>query len=198
MKRPIALVFLCTLFFSLWLSAADAEAAAALPDKLLRLRVVAASDAPDAQARKLLTRDAALAVLSPRLADCASLAEAASAAEEALPLVEAAAAAALRAAGDASPVIARLGKEAAPLRRYESFALPAGRYETLTLTIGAGEGRNWWCVVFPPLCLAAAGDEEDAWEVFSPGERRLLTADGRVLRFRVSELWEGLCGLFRR
>ena len=71
----------------------------------------------------------------------------------------------------------------------------AGNYETLTVTLGAGEGHNWWCVVFPPLCLAAAGDneeEEEEWSVFSPAEKRLVTAEGVEIRFRCLELLERL------
>ena len=54
-------------------------------------------------------------------------------------------------------------KEAFPTREYDTFTLPAGVYESLRVTIGSGEGQNWWCVVFPNLCISATSDGfEDA------------------------------------
>lgn len=193
MKRAAPLVFLLFFFFSLWVNAMDAAAAAALPGQVLRLRVVARSDDPADQADKLLVRDAVLAALTPRLADCADLALAEARTAEALPDLAAAAGEALREAGTEIPLTLRLGREACPLRAYDTFALPAGEYESLTVTLGEGAGQNWWCVVFPPLCLAAAGEgPEEGWAVFSPEEARLLTAGDRVIRFRGLELWEKL------
>ena len=197
MKRAAPLVFLLVFFFSLWVNAMDAAAAAALPEQVLRLRVVARSDAPADQADKLLARDAVLAALAPILADCPDLAGAEARTAEALPDLAAAAGEALREAGTETPVTLRLGREACPLRAYGTFALPAGEYDSLTVTLGEGRGQNWWCVVFPPLCLAAAGEEPEAGlAVFSPEEARLLTAEDRVIRFRALELWERLRALF--
>jgi stage II sporulation protein R len=196
MKRAFGLVFLLVFFFSLWGAGMDEAAASGLPEKLLRLRVVAESDSPKDQADKLLVRDAVLAALEPRIADCASLEEAQAAAGAALPQLAEAAGAALTAAGRARPLTLCLGTEDCPLRSYGTFTLPAGQYETLTVTLGEGEGHNWWCVVFPPLCLAAAGEggEEDGeeWSVFSPAEKRLVTAEGVEIRFRCLELLERL------
>lgn len=195
MKRAFGLVFLLIFFFSLWAAGMDEAAASGLPDKLLRLRVVAESDSGSDQADKLLVRDALLAALEPRIADCASLAEAREETKAALPQLAEAAGEALRAAGHARPLTLRLGAEDCPLRAYETFTLPAGQYETLTVTLGSGEGHNWWCVVFPPICLAAAGEgdeEEEEWSVFSPAEKRLVTADGVQLRFRCLELLQKL------
>ena len=189
MKRAFGLVFLLVFFFSLWGAGMDEAAASGLPEKLLRLRVVAESDSPKDQADKLLVRDAVLAALEPRIADCASLEEAQAATGAALPQLAEAAGAALTAAGHARPLTLCLGTEDCPLRSYGTFTLPAGQYETLTVTLGEGEGHNWWCVVFPPLCLAAAGEGDDGeeWSVFSPAEKRLVTAGGVEVRFRCLE-----------
>ena len=195
MKRAFGLVFLLVFFFSLWTAGMDEAAASGLPDKLLRLRVIAESDESADQADKLLVRDAVLAALEPRIADCASLEEARAAALEALPQLAEAAGRALEEAGRPRPLPLRLGAEDCPLRAYETFTLPAGNYETLTVTLGAGEGHNWWCVVFPPLCLAAAGEggeEDEEWSVFSPAEQRLMTAGSVEIRFRCLELLQKL------
>lgn len=195
MKRAFGLVFLLVFFFSLWTAGMDEAAASGLPDKLLRLRVIAESDESADQADKLLVRDAVLAALEPRISDCASLEEARAAALEALPQLAEAAGKALEEAGRPRPLTLRLGAEDCPLRAYETFTLPAGNYETLTVTLGAGEGHNWWCVVFPPLCLAAAGEggeEDEEWSVFSPAEQRLMTAGSVEIRFRCLELLQKL------
>ena len=195
MKRAFGLVFLLVFFFSLWTAGMDEAAASGLPDKLLRLRVIAESDESADQADKLLVRDAVLAALEPRIADCKSLEEARAAALEALPQLAEAAGKALEEAGRPRPLTLRLGAEDCPLRAYETFTLPAGNYETLTVTLGAGEGHNWWCVVFPPLCLAAAGEggeEDEEWSVFSPAEQRLMTAGSVEIRFRCLELLQKL------
>ena len=195
MKRAFGLVFLLVFFFSLWTAGMDEAAASGLPEKLLRLRVIAESDASADQADKLLVRDAVLAALEPRIADCASLEEARAAALEALPQLAEAAGKTLEEAGRPRPLTLRLGAEDCPLRAYETFTLPAGNYETLTVTLGAGEGHNWWCVVFPPLCLAAAGEggeEDEEWSVCSPAEQRLMTAGSVEIRFRCLELLQKL------
>ena len=90
--------------------------------------------------------------------------------------------------GSPEPVTLRLRREAFPERSYPGVTLPAGEYLALRADLGAGAGANWWCVVWPPLCLAASEEEgEEALDVFSPQERRLLTASGVRLRFRLGD-----------
>ena len=73
-----------------------------------------------------------------------------------------------------------------PEKEYANFSLPAGRYETLTVTIGQGEGSNWWCVLYPPLCVVpAAALRETAEEAGIPQEGyEMMTGDGDTIRFR--------------
>jgi stage II sporulation protein R len=54
---------------------------------------------------------------------------------------------------------ANIGIRSIPAKNYDDLFFPAGNYEALTITLGSGEGKNWWCVVFPPLCLV---DSEDS------------------------------------
>ncbi|MBO5496863.1 MAG: stage II sporulation protein R, partial [Oscillospiraceae bacterium] len=79
--------------------------------------------------------------------------------------------------------------ERIPTRHYGGFSLPAGRYRALRVTLGEGEGRNWWCIVFPPVCLAAV-EKEQLRPVMQPEDYDLLTREeGWELRFRCVELW---------
>ena len=89
-----------------------------------------------------------------------------------------------------------------PTKEYEEFALPAGEYTALRIVIGEGEGQNWWCVAFPPLCLGAASETvEQAAQAgnFTPDQAALITgeSEGYVLKFKSMELLGQLKGLFR-
>ena len=165
----------------------------ALSEKLIRLHVVANSDSEADQAVKLRVRDAVLAVTEPLMEGAEDPYAALS---DALPEIESAAVNCLAALGVADPVTVTLGPEAYPTRVYESFSLPAGQYTSLRVTIGAGEGRNWWCVVFPSLCFAATSSDLEraaATAGFSDGEVQLITEpDSYQLKFKAMEWVEQL------
>ena len=94
------------------------------------------------------------------------------------------------------PVTAQLASAEFPLKEYDGFSLPAGEYMALRLVIGEGAGQNWWCVVYPPLCTAAATDmpETAIRAGLSGDDVSLITEEdaGYVLKFRSLELWEQL------
>ena len=152
---------------------------------LVRLHVVAASDDGLEQAIKLRVRDAVLAYLNESLLHAGTAAEAKSILSADLNGIAQAAASA--AAG--REVAVTLGREYFPTREYEGMTLPAGSYESLRIVLGAGKGHNWWCVVFPPLCLSAAeGDRMES--VMSRDDFAIITeAEGYELRFKAVELW---------
>ncbi len=172
------LLALCALFFTgAWAQTAQE----ALAGGLVRLHVVANSDSDADQAAKLQMRDRVLAVLAPALEGCGSREDAVNIILEHIPDLEA--------LGD---VEVRLGTEYYPTRDYGSFALPAGQYVSLRVILGAGEGRNWWCVVFPPLCTEAlAGPAEDAFQPLEGEDTAAADRDGPgyVIRFRLLEWW---------
>ena len=189
--RRIALVGIVVMGIFVWGLAADSQA---LHDQLLRLHVVGASDSKADQDVKLLVRDAVLRSLEQGLEDLTDPQEAYDYVQRMLPKVEAAANRCLEAAGFSDTVAVSLTEEAFPTRAYDTFSLPAGIYEALRITIGSGEGRNWWCVAFPPLCLGAA--EAEAAAYFTPEETALLKGQGGyVLKFRSMELLGQLKGL---
>ena len=193
-KRAIAILSLAFALAvtALW-TAADAHGTQRdLAEKLIRLHVVANSDSEADQALKYRVRDAVLARAEEVLAGCGGVEAAEEVLTDSLPELEAAAAEEVAAAGYGYPVRAALAWEDFPTRAYDTFTLPAGVYLSLRVTIGAGEGRNWWCVVFPPLCMAATTED------FSTGaeaagltqeEVALITQDsgGCAVRFKVIE-----------
>lgn len=166
----------------------------ALAEKLIRLHVVADSDSEADQQIKLQVRDAVLAEAEVALRDAEDPKAALAAA---LPEIAEAANDCLRRLGSADRAAVTLGRELFPTREYETFALPAGVYTSLRVTIGSGEGRNWWCVVFPSLCLSASAEDlaEAAQAAgLTEGEIRLITEEdgGYQLKFQSMELLQRL------
>ena len=170
----------------------------ALADKVLRLHVLANSDSQADQALKLRVRDAVLERAEGLLAGAGDRAEAEALLAARLPDLAAAGADAVGAAGYGYPVTVSLEDSCwFPTRVYEDFALPAGRYTALRVEIGAGAGRNWWCVVFPPLCLGSVSEtaEETAAQAGLTEREVALLAGGEgeyQIKFRAVELVEGL------
>ena len=129
-----------------------------LSKNLIRLHVVADSDSAEDQAVKLQVRDAITEKLAAVMDDFQDLESAKAYLQEQLPVIEGIANEVLKSAGSACKAVVTLAKETFPTRAYDTFTLPAGVYESLRVTIGSGEGRNWWCVVFPRLCVSATTD----------------------------------------
>ena len=76
-------------------------------------------------------------------------------------------------------------------KKHKRWSLPAGNYQALRVVIGEGEGHNWWCVMFPPLCISAASeDEAQLSEVLTPEQMELVETDGYEVRFKCVELYE--------
>ena len=135
-----------------------------LRQELVRLHVVAASDSEEDQAMKLRLKDAVVESLKEEMEKLSSAEEAKAYLQENLPKIEALANRFLQEAGSGDTATVSLALEEFSARVYDTFTLPAGLYDALRITIGQGEGQNWWCVVFPALCLPASaeGFEETA------------------------------------
>ena len=106
---------------------------------------------------------------------------------EHLPEIESWARECLRASGCAYTASARYGVCAIPAKNYDDLYFPAGNYEALTITIGEGAGQNWWCVIFPPLCMVDAADSayRDSFHIGAQG-RLVLKSKIRELLDRAS------------
>ena len=167
-----------------------------LQEKMIRLHVIANSDSDADQTLKLCVRDAVLCRAEEILRQSADMTEARARLRDSLPDIGDAAAQELAAQGSGYSVSVALEDTEFPRKTYDGFALPAGEYLALRVVIGAGEGRNWWCVVYPPLCTAAACELEETARSsgLTADDVSLMTGDGTgyVLRFRSLELWERL------
>lgn len=133
-----------------------------LRQELVRLHVVAASDDAYDQNIKLQVRDAVTEYLYTAMADIADAQQAKTYLQENLPKLQTVVDDTLAALGVDASAAVTFCKEEFSKRVYETFTLPAGIYDSLRIVIGEGEGKNWWCVVFPTLCLGATAEEVDA------------------------------------
>lgn len=193
-KRTLALVLLIVSALTVTVCAALQAQQQRMSEKIIRLHVVANSDSGADQAIKLHVRDAVLAAARQALQDADDPQQAIA---QALPALEAAANAALAAQGSRETARVSFRRELFPTRDYDTFSLPSGVYRSLRVTIGAGGGHNWWCVIFPSLCVPATADGfVQAAEAggFTRAEIGLMTQadEGYVLKFRSLELLQAL------
>ena len=162
----------------------------ALSDQMIRLHVVANSDAPDDQALKLKVRDAVLTRCGVYLAGL-DRGEALEVLSSSLPQLGQVAADTVAREGYDYPVRVSLREESFPTRDYTDFSLPAGTYTALRVELGEAAGHNWWCVVFPPLCTDSV-TEAAAQTSLTDDQVALITGEteGYVIKFKAIELWE--------
>ena len=125
---------------------------------VIRLHVVANSDSVEDQQYKVLVKDAVTSSLQKDLRNMMDVSQAKQYLQEKLPYIQTIAEDTLKALECTDDVAVSLCTEAFGTREYDTFTLPAGIYNALRIVIGDGQGKNWWCVVFPSLCLPAAAE----------------------------------------
>ena len=157
---------------------------------VLRLHVIANSNSAEDQTLKLQVRDALLRQGSALFGSLSGKEAAAREIREQLPLLEETAKQVVFSAGYSYPVLAELTEDFFPTRTYGDVTLPAGQYEALRVVIGSGKGENWWCVMFPPLCVPAAQDTPTLEDALDPAALELVREDPKYeLRFWIVEQW---------
>ena len=163
MKKCLKRVLICFLLAAFFWCGALIADRQQLRSELVRLHVVANSDSPCDQEIKLQVRDAVIRCVETDLQNIADIGKAKQYLQENLPKIQTAANEALQLAGCDLDAAVTLCREAFDARVYDTFTLPAGLYDALRITIGEGEGKNWWFVIFPGLCLPATTEGfEDA------------------------------------
>ena len=133
-----------------------------LNEELIRLHVVANSDSETDQSVKLKVKDAVVDSLQQSLKDVSDVEQAKQWISQNPTQIQKIANDALTEAGSDDNAVVSLCKEVFDTRYYETFTLPAGVYEALRITIGEGNGKNWWCVAFPSLCIPVTSDGFEA------------------------------------
>ena len=167
-------------------------------DTVVRLHVLANSDSDEDQAIKLKVRDAILTVTAPLLENCKTQSEAEAVLTAHIEEIRAVAISTLRKNGRSEEVFIELGQEEYPTRSYDSICFPSGEYLSLRVCIGEAEGQNWWCCLFPPLCLGSSTvSSKQAEDSFisvglTPSQYKIITESDKPvykLRFKLLELF---------
>lgn len=169
-----------------------AGSSAGIRERVIRLHVLAHDDSDDEQALKLKVRDAVSETAAALVGGVTDREEALRRLRDGLPQLEAAGQACVREAGYAHAVRAELTEMYFTTRAYDEGTYPAGVYDALRITIGDGAGRNWWCVLYPPLCVSAAMKSPTAEDVLTKNQRRVVSTPRYAVRFKVVEWWESL------
>jgi len=197
MKRNAFKTALCAVAAILILtgivSAAKQEA---LSKSLIRLHIVGASDSEEDQGVKLAVRDAVMEKYGSAFGKIGDVEEGEAFLTENLSDIEELANDTLEAEGSDDRARAYIEDAYFPTRVYDTFTLPPGRYRALKIDIGEAGGKNWWCVLFPPLCMGAAESIEDSG--LTDGEIAVITTDSETIRlkFKAVELYYKACALF--
>lgn len=200
MERKFFATLLITISFVLCLGLLPVHGEEDIYDSVVRLHVLANSDSEEDQELKLKVRDKVIELTETLLEGKQNRSEAMETLSAHLDDFEKTALSVIEENGYSYTVSARLGEEEYPTRKYDSICFPCGTYVSLQIKIGEAEGKNWWCVLFPPLCLSAASskDKEKLEQSFiavglTPEQYRIITesenSNSRYkIRFKILEL----------
>ena len=161
-----------------------------ISDDVFRLHILANSDEEADQALKLKVRDAVLEKGQSVFINCNSLDEIINSCENNIDLFEETAENCIKEHGYNYSVNAYVDKEYFNTREYEEITLPSGMYNALKIEIGEAKGHNWWCVMFPAICLSAVSDSEIN-EILDDEEVELINSNNKFeIRFKIVEIYE--------
>lgn len=204
MKKYIVTSAVFIIFFgalALFTASADNDAQG-IRNGVLRFHVVANSDSDSDQQNKLAVRDGIAELCSDIFGGADGKADAMAAAEQNSDTIEKAAERILRLRGNGDSVQVSVTKRFFPTRSYDGVSLPAGVYDTVDVKIGAAEGKNFWCVMFPDICIAGSDadrNREKMSDVLDGGSLSMATEsdDPSVkLKFKVVEIFETVKNVF--
>ena len=162
-----------------------------ISDKILRLHVIANSDELADQELKIQVRDRILREGAAGFSGQTDKAAVAREVEQRIPELTRAAQDEIQKQGYDYPVTLQMEKTHFDTRVYNDVTLPAGVYDALRVVIGTGEGQNWWCVMFPPMCLPAAEETQALSDVLTEGELQTVEGGKKFeIRFKTLEVYE--------
>ena len=190
-RKTFTLSLATALIFSVLLSFSGFDAKChEIENEILRLHVIANSDKENDQALKLKVRDEVLRMEAKLWKTAENKTQAMDIVKEHIDEIEDAAQEIVRENGYNYPVNATLTNCYFPTREYENFTLPAGNYDALRITIGEAKGKNWWCVLFPEICLGAATDFSGV--LSKESENIVSNPSDFQVKFKVVELYRGV------
>lgn len=188
--KSLCLAFVLTVIFSLIPFQAQCEN---ISRDVFRLHILADSDSEYDQSVKLRVRDRVLKYSEALFRSAASKEEAEELIRRNLAGIESVAQDELNALGCGCTAKAELKNMYFSTRCYDSYTLPSGMYDALRITIGSGRGHNWWCVMYPSICVSAASEQDDrARQALDSNEYDIVKNEKFTYKFKVVELFEKL------
>ena len=183
--KAIEISALIALIFTVASALSFESSCEGIREKVLRLHVIAASDSAADQSIKYAVRDELLRDGESIFRGSETVIQAQEKIGTSLGIMQESAERTLRRLGCDYPVTVSLGRAYFPTREYEDVTLPAGYYKAVKVIIGEGKGKNWWCVMFPPMCLpAAVKDSPSLDDILSERETEIVTGGERYeIRF---------------
>lgn len=197
-RKNIESGVLIGLLFAVMLSIARFDTACRdLRSNVLRLHIIANSDSEADQTLKLRVRDAILEGSELIFEDCTDLDSAAAAAKSQTDAITDIANSVIEESGLEYTAVASVEDCCFETREYEDFTLPAGIYKSVVVRLGEAEGKNWWCVVFPAVCLPAASDAELSDTVGTEGVEIAENPQRYIMKFKAVEWYEDIKQFFK-
>ena len=185
---PVVMILVATLFIAVM----PTDAEGAIYKDTVRLHILANSNSTEDQTLKLILRDSILERYGKELSAFESVEEAQRELTRELSDIEEFADGKIKELGYEYKSTVTLEKEWYDTRQYEGFSLPCGYYTSLKIEIGEAEGENWWCVMYPPMCLEASVKNEGE---YTKTEQSLIKNNGYRVKFK---LLEASSELFKR
>jgi len=188
--------FCCAIIISCLLSLTSFGAACEdIEDNVLRLHILANSDSESDQNLKLKVRDGITVFMENIFSDCRNKDEAIKNAKEHTSDIKELSEKILHENGSNDTVEVSIVNMPFDTRCYKDFSLPAGYYDAVRIVIGEGKGHNWWCVLYPAVCVPAA--EGNIGDVLNDSEKDIVTdSDKYIVRFKIAEIFTSVFSFF--
>ncbi len=193
LSKSIVIAFIITVIFSMIPFSAQCKN---VSNDVFRLHILANSDAESDQSLKLKVRDKVLKYTESLYKNASNLQDAEQLTKENLQEIANVAQKEVYDNGFSYQVRAEVKKIHFDTRYYENVTMPSGNYEALRITIGEGKGHNWWCVMYPSLCVGAAANYEELKDKTTDDEYRIMTDGGYNVQFKIVEYFQNICNFF--
>lgn len=154
--------------------------------KVLRMHVLANSNSINDQRLKIAVKNNILKSTQELFTDCNNLEESIEIAQSNTELIKASAQEVIKKYNKNYDVKVYVDNEFFDVREYKDFTLPSGNYNTVKIVIGEGKGKNWWCVMYPAVCISACSDDFD--KALTKEEKKLITSKKYIPKFKILEI----------
>lgn len=192
--KSLCIAFVLTVIYSVIPFQAECEQ---ISTEVFRLHILANSDSEEDQALKLKVRDALLEYTDELFDDAKDRNDAENIAKENIETLQSVVQNTVYKNGCNYTVNAEVVKMYFNTRYYENYTMPAGMYDALRITIGSGKGHNWWCVMYPSICISSAIDNDEKVEkTFSENQQEIVRGNEYEYKFKVVEIFEKIVSFF--